>query len=153
MYPQEPDTVSSVLVGESHLLELISTGAPLPEVLDKICAALDVQVGNVVSVALSSEDNQLARNELAEQAAEFGLYVFSCCAIVSKSDQLLGTLETYICLPRNPTVDEARLIQRASQIAALAIQWNGRQRGRWSFTSPWTGAAERISRKSHLSEN
>jgi hypothetical protein len=40
------------LVGESRLLELIS------EVLNKICAALDVQVGNVVCVVLSSEDNE-----------------------------------------------------------------------------------------------
>jgi hypothetical protein len=46
------------LVGESRLLELISTDAPLTEVLNKICAGLDVQVDNVVSVVLSSEDNE-----------------------------------------------------------------------------------------------
>lgn len=46
MFPQEADTIPPVLVGESRLLEMISTGAALPEVLNDICAALDVQMGN-----------------------------------------------------------------------------------------------------------
>jgi hypothetical protein len=83
------------LVGERRLLELISTNAPLTEVLNKICATFDVQVGNVVSVVLPSQDSGHSVHELAEQAVQFGLYVFSCCAILSKSEQLLGTFETY----------------------------------------------------------
>ena len=136
MFPQESDTVPTVLIGESLLLELIPTDIPLAEMLNKICSALDVQVGNVISVVLSWEENQHSLDELAEQAARFGLYLFSCCAMLSKNQQLLGTLETYSCLLKNPSVDEARVIQRASQLAALAIQRHDRY--------PKTGAATEI---------
>ncbi len=115
MFPQESHTVPTALIGESQLRELILTDKPLAEVLNRICSALDVQIGNVISVVLR-------RDELPEQSARFGLYLFSCCAILSTNRQLLGTLETYSCLLKNPTVDEARLIQRASQFAALAFQ-------------------------------
>jgi hypothetical protein len=56
--PQESDTIPTALVGESRLLELISTDAPLTEVLNKIWPALDVQAGNVACVVMSSEDNE-----------------------------------------------------------------------------------------------
>ena len=44
------DTRRSQLVGERHILELISLGAPLPGILNKLCTAIDVQIGNVVSL-------------------------------------------------------------------------------------------------------
>jgi hypothetical protein len=39
-----------LLAGERSLLDLISTGAPLAHVLDMICAALNLQMGNVVLI-------------------------------------------------------------------------------------------------------
>jgi len=153
MCPAESEPAPVVLLGEGRLLELISAGAPLTEVLDKICAALDVQVGNVVSVILSCEDDEHALHELAEQAVQFGLYVFSCCAILSQSEQLLGTLETYSCLARSLAVSQARLIQRASELAALAIQQQDREPDTWKLTLPWIGVAGRNTREGPLEEN
>jgi len=153
MYQQETDAKPAVLVGESRILELISQGAPLQELLSKICSALDFQVGNVVSVALSLEEDAHSLDELAEQAVQFGLYVFSCCAILSKREQLLGTLETYSCVAGIPTVNDTRFILRASQLAALAIERQGRERDPWNFTLPWKRAAQRNSPEDHLSEN
>jgi hypothetical protein len=150
MYQQETDTKAAVLVGESGILELISTGAPLQELLDGICSTLDFQVGNVVSMALSLEEDAQSLNELAEQAVHFGLYVFSCCAILSTRKQLLGTLETYSCVPEIATVNETRLILRASQLAGLAIELRDREHEPWNFTLPWKRAAERNSRRSSL---
>jgi hypothetical protein len=153
MYPQESDTIPTILVGESRLLELISTNAPLAEVLDRICASLDVQVGNVVSMVLCSQDDEHSLKEFAEQAVHFGLYVFCCSAILSKTEELLGTLETFICIPRTPTANEARLIQRASQLAAFAIQRHERKRDPWCFTSRWTSTTKQNSYKGYRSEN
>jgi GAF domain-containing protein len=150
MYQQETDAKPAVLVGESRIFELISTGGPLQELLDRICSALDFQVGNVVSVALSLEEDAHSLNELAEQAVQFGLYVFSCCAILSKREQLLGTLETYNCLRRIPTVSQTRLILRASQLAGLAIERQDREDQPWNFTLPWKRAAQRNSPEGHL---
>jgi hypothetical protein len=153
MYPQELDAMPIVLPGEGRLLELISTDLPLKDVLNDICAALDVQLGNVVSVILSTEDDEHVLHQLAEQAVEFGLYVFSCCAILSQSDHLLGTLETYSCLSRRPAVSQTRLIQRASQLATLAIQRHDREHDPWGLTLPWITAPERSAPEGHLPEN
>jgi hypothetical protein len=152
MHPQETDTTPVVLVGESRMLELISTGAPLQELLDRICSTLDFQMGNVVSVVLSLHEDAHSLNELAEQAVRFGLYVFSCCAILSKREQLLGTLETYSCLPAIPTVDQTKLILCASHLAGLAIEWQDRKHEPWNFTSPWK-RAQRNSTVGPRSEN
>lgn len=143
MCPPGSDPEPIVLLEEARLLELISGGAPLTEVLDKICFALDIQVGNVVSVILSCQDDEHVLHELAEQAVQFGLHVFSCCAILSQSEQLLGTLETYSCRSRSSVVSQARLIQRASELAALAIQQQEREQDPWKLTLPWIGAAGR----------
>jgi hypothetical protein len=151
MYPPELDAMPIVLPGEGRLLELISTDLPLKDVLNDICAALDVQVGSAVSVVLSTEDDEHVRHQLAEKAVQFGLYVFSCCAILSDSDQLLGTLETYSCLSRRPAVSQTRLIQRASQLAALAIQRHDREHDPWGLSLAWI--TERSAPEGHLPEN
>ncbi len=153
MYRQESDTIPTVLIGESRLLDLISSNAPLPEVLNKICAALDTQLGNVVSLILSAEDNEHSLHRLADQAALFGLFVFCCSAVLSSEDQLLATLETYCCCARTPTHSEASLIQRASQLAALAMQRHGQKQDQWTFTSPCDSAPVLDCSDRNLSEN
>ena len=141
MYPQESDTMQILHFGEGHVLELISTGAALPEVLDKICTALDVQMGNVVSVVLFLDDDEHFTHTIAQYAAECGLTVFSCTAILSPSDELLGTLETYSYLRRSPTENETTLIERATRLAALAIQLYDHAPDSESPSSPWKGHA------------
>ena len=44
------DKIQYLLSAEEQLLQAISARAPLPELLDKICSALDCQIGNVVSM-------------------------------------------------------------------------------------------------------
>jgi len=58
------DIRRSPLAGESQIVELISLGVPLPGILNKICAAIVFQIGNVVShVFLPDEqDNDLFRS-------------------------------------------------------------------------------------------
>jgi len=153
MCPQESDALPTVLLGEGLLLELISTDVPLSEVLNRICAALDVQVGNVVSVVLSSVNDEHSLHEVAEQAVQFGLYVFSCCAILSKNEQLLGTLETYSCLMRRPAVRQTKLIHRASQLAGLAIERHDREQEPWSLALSWKSADEGRFSEGTLHEN
>ena len=140
MYRQESDVTQTLLPGEGYLLELISTGAPLPQVLNKVCTALDVQVGNVVSLVLLPDDEDHAAYTIANTATEFGLSVFSRTAILSPSEELFGTFEVYSCFPRTPVPSEDRLIQRAAHLAALAIQ--NHYRGRDSGNSPCIGTAQ-----------
>ena len=140
MYRQESNNLQTFLTGECQLLELISEGAPLPEVLDRICTALDVQVGNVVSLVLFPDDAEHALHSIEQSAARFGLTSFSCTAILSPSGEFFGTLEIYGCIPREPTHSERGLIERATHFAAVAIQHYKEDVQAESCSLDWNGA-------------
>jgi len=143
MYRQSSDNTHSLLASEGQLLELISEGAPLPQILDRVCSAVDIQLGNVVSMVLLPDDAEHTLHTFERSAITFGLTPFSCAPILSIEAEFLGTLETYCCLPRRPTLTESALIEQAAQLAAVAIQhfnldvrsescsldWNGATRG------------------------
>jgi len=143
MYRQPSDDMHSLLAGEGQLLELISEGAPLPKVLDKICAALDVQLGNVVSLVLLPDDEEHTLHTFAHNAVAFGLTPFNCTPIVSAEEEFLGTLETYCCFPREAGPAETDPIQRAVQFAALAIQHYKHDVDAESCAPDWMGATRR----------
>jgi hypothetical protein len=153
MFPQESDTIPTVLAGESSLLDLISTDAPLTEVLNKICAALDVQMGNVVSLVLCADADEHFTHTIAQSAKQFGLFVFSCSAILSVSEDLLGTLEVYCCFRGNPTPSESNLIEQAAHLAALAIQCHHHQQNSGSAPFHRKGAEGRATRERPLLKN
>jgi hypothetical protein len=140
MYRQESDNAETLLAGEGQLLELIFEGAPLPQVLDKVCTALDVQVGNVVSLVLFPDDEEHTLHTIAQSAASFGLTAFSCTAILSPSEEFFGTLEIYCCFPRKPNLSESELIERAAHLAALAIQHYRHDVDAERCSLDWTGA-------------
>jgi hypothetical protein len=140
MYRQESDNVHTLLAAEGQLLEMISAGAPLPQVLDKVCTALDVQLGNVVSLVFFPDDEEHTRHAIEESAARFGLTAFSCAPILSPEQEFLGTLEMYCCISRRPSLSESVLIQRAVRLAALAIQQSNRDVDAESCSLDWNGA-------------
>jgi len=62
---QSDDKIQYLLSAEERLLQSVSTGAPLPEVLNEICNALDCQIGNVVSlISLPRDDASEACRKL-----------------------------------------------------------------------------------------
>jgi hypothetical protein len=153
LYPQESESIQTLQFSEGHVLELICAGAALPDVLDKICTALDVQMGNVVSVVLFLDDDEHFTHTIAQYGAECGLSVFSCTAILSQSDELLGTFEIYSWLRRSPTGNETMLIERATSLAALAIQLYDHAPDSESPHSAWRRTLGRRSREAPTSEN
>jgi hypothetical protein len=110
----------TLLHGESSALELISMGAPLPWVLDKLCAAIDLQIGNIVSVILPADDQEYDLH--AHNALQFGLHVFWSGSILLRNEDVLGSLQIYCCVSRSPTPFELQLIERVTHLAALAFQ-------------------------------
>jgi len=143
MYRQGSDNVQTLLAGEGQLLEMISAGAPLPQVLDRVCAALDMLVGNVVSLVLLADDGEHTLHTIAHSATKFGLTAFSCLAVLSPSGEFFGTLETYCCFPRKPNLNESGLIERAARLAALAIQHYNHEMEAEDWPLDWTGATGR----------
>jgi hypothetical protein len=121
MLCQDSSTAQALLDGEPNLLQLVSDGTPLPQALDKICVAVDRQVSNVVSLVLFPDGKEHTLRAIGEAVAQFGLFVFSCAAILSPDGELWATLETYSCIPRSPTPEEAALVERAAYLAALAF--------------------------------
>ena len=109
------------LRAEEQLLQSISSHASLPKVLNEICSALDFQIGNVVSLITLPDDDPSELADVAMNAARFGLHVFCSEGITAENDELLGFLEMYCSVPRNPAAEEVQLIERAKCLAAIGI--------------------------------
>jgi hypothetical protein len=116
------DKIEYLLSAEEQLLQSISIHGPLPDVLNRICSALDSQIGNVVSLISLPTDDASELAEIAMNATLFGLHTFCSAGVVGENDELLGSLEMYCCVPRSPSASEVQLIERAKCLAAIAIK-------------------------------
>jgi len=116
------DKIQHLLKGEEQLLRSISARAPLLEVLDRICRAIDSQIGNMVSLISLPGDDVTDHADIARIAALFGLHAFCSSSVVAGDDEVLGSLEMYCCVPRRPSSREFQLIERATCLAAIAIK-------------------------------
>jgi hypothetical protein len=133
------------LLGEKNILDLISTGAPLPEVLNHLCTAIDLQIGNIVSVVLLPEDTERDFKTVARGALQFGLCLYCSADIPFRDQGVLGSFEMYCCVPRTPTASELKVIQRATYLAALAIRRYRGDEDRGSACREWKRALDRRS--------
>jgi hypothetical protein len=116
------DKTQYFLRGEEQLLQSISSRASLPRVLNEICSALDFQIGNVVSLVTLRDHDPSELGAIAMNATRFGLHTFCSEGVTAENDELLGFLEMYCSVPREPTADEVQLIERAKCLAAIAIK-------------------------------
>jgi hypothetical protein len=126
--------IQYLLEAEEQLLQSISARLPLPRLLHKICNALNIQIGNSISLISLPNDDATALAAIAKSAALFGLYKFCSAGIVAGNDELLGSLEMYCCVPRRPFLYEVQLIERAICLAAIAIK---RHNEAGDHHSPW----------------
>jgi hypothetical protein len=132
-----PRKKQSGLHGENGILELISMGAPLADILNRLCAAVDLQIGNVVSVILLANAPAHDPQTIARSALKYGLSVFWTARIPAASNTLLATFEMYCCGSRAPTPAELQLIQRVTHLAALAIRRENGEQDFESLSSDW----------------
>jgi hypothetical protein len=140
-----------LLSAEQQLLQAMSNHAPLSEILNGICAALDCQIGNMVSlVSLSGQDASVF-DAIALKATHFGLYAFCSEEVFAENDEVLGSLEMYCSVPRSPTRNERKLIERATSLAALAIQLHKHEQNHGSLSSHWKGGMEKDLSEEHSS--
>jgi len=122
LYRQCNDNRCSQSAGERHILELISLGAPLKEILNKLCASMDRQIGNVVSVVLLPDQDENPLYSISQCAVQAGLNVFSSTPILSRDRTFLGTLQIFRCDQRHTTQREIQLIERVVCLAAVALR-------------------------------
>jgi len=111
-----------LLIGEEKLLQSITVRAPLPQILNEICSALDCEISNVVSFISLPEDDESERAAVAMNAALFGLYDFCSEEVAAGDGEALGTLQMYSGILRDPAAGERQLIERAKWLAAMAIK-------------------------------
>ena len=114
--------VPYLLRAEEQLLRSISYAVPLPQILYEICDALNSEIGNVISLACLRDDDPTGQATIVKSAGIFGLYKFCSASILGGNGEALGSLELYCCVPRRPFLNEIRLIERATCLAAVAIQ-------------------------------
>ena len=110
------------LAGEKGVLELIAVNAPLSIVLNDLCTAIDIQIGNVVSViSLPNGEDDHDCLAVALRARRFGLNVFWSSNIPLRDEKPLGFFEMYCCVELMPSPFELQLIRKATELAELAI--------------------------------
>jgi hypothetical protein len=120
-FPNSGDQVKFLLKAEEEIVQSISARAPLPNLLDKICGALDCGIGNVISLISLAGDGASDLDVIAVNASLFGLHTFCCDDVLGENDEPLGSLRMYCCVPRCPSAGEIQLIERAKCLAAIAI--------------------------------
>ena len=120
--PHAEGGIQYLLKAENQILHSISGRAPVPQILDQICTALDLQFGNMVSLISLPEEDASCLVEMARNASLFGLYTFASEAITTHNGGLLGRLEMYCRIPRNPSSREYRLIERAACLVGIALE-------------------------------
>ena len=130
-----------LLRGEEIILAMISMGTPLPRVLNKLCEAIDLQIGNIVSVILPSEGQDL--HTITRNALQFGLHVFWSASIPLRDEDVLGSLHMYGCVSRSPTPLELKLIHRVTHLAGLAIKQHNDEGEFEAFSKNWATALRR----------
>jgi len=138
------------LLGEKNILDMISVGAPLVEVLNNLCTAIDLQIGNIVSVMLLPNDTERDFKTIAKGALQFGLHLYWSADIPLRDGDVLGSFEMYCCIPRTPKAFELKLIQRATHLAALAIRRYDGDEDHSRTCSAWKRALERQSNEAVL---
>ena len=122
LYRNYIDQKYGPLAQERQILEMIVLGAPLPETLNRLCSIIDVEIGDVVSVVSLADEEGIHFCPKAQSAMQVGLTLFSSTDILSRSKNLLGTLEIYGCDPRLPTLHESQVIQKVARLVAIAVQ-------------------------------
>ena len=122
LHRQSTDNRRCQVVGERQILELVSLGAPLPGILNKLCMMIDVRIGNVVSIISFPDQTENHFCSMTHSALQVGLEIFSSSAIISPDRIFLGMLEIFGCDQRRPTVLEYHLIDRVAYLAALALE-------------------------------
>ncbi|HMI52222.1 MAG TPA: hypothetical protein VK525_11970 [Candidatus Saccharimonadales bacterium] len=120
--PHTEGGIQYLLKAENQILHSISGRAPVPQILDQICIALDLQIGNMVSLISLPKEDASCLTEMARNASLFGLYIFATEAITAHNGGPLGRLEMYCCIPRNPSSREYRLIERAACLVGIALE-------------------------------
>jgi len=138
----------TILRGEKSILESISIGAPLSAVLNRLCAAIDLQIGNIVSVILPADDQEL--HTVTRNAVQFGLQVFWSASIPLRNEDVLGSLQMYCSVSRPPTPFELHLIERVTHLAALAIQRHNDEEDFERFSRDWTSARRDLNERVYL---
>jgi hypothetical protein len=95
---------------------------PLDGILQKICQAMNGEIGNIVSLILLADAHSDEIADIGKSAAVFGLHRFCSAAVVGGDNEVLGSMEMYCCMPRRPCLNEIRVIERATCLAAIAIK-------------------------------
>ena len=118
---------------EEQIIRSILARASLPKVLNRICGALDYEIGNVVSLVSLPHDDGTDLDAIAWNPEHFGLYSFCSAGIFDETDDLLGSLEIYCCVPRAPS-PEGTLLDRVGDVPGRngdsTFQPSGGGRGR-----------------------
>lgn len=106
------------LAGQNRVLELIASGAPLPDVLTLLAQLIEAEEPGVrCELALVGESATRPGSGSGHSLAEL-----MCTPILSKQGQAIGSFAIYRRHPGDPSSSERELAQVASRLVSIAIE-------------------------------
>jgi len=106
------------LAGQNRVLELIASGAPLPDVLTLLAQFIEAEDPGVrCELALVGESVTLP-----DSGSGHGLAELMCTPILSKQGQSIGSFAIYRRQPGDPSSSDRALAQVASHLVSIAIE-------------------------------
>lgn len=121
VHRHQSDACAHSLSARKTLIRSNSARTLLAEALTEICRSLDRNISNAVSHISPWNGDATDLDAIAANAERFGLYIFCSDGIFAGNGKLLGFLEMYCCVSRNPSFEEFQLIEGAKCQAAAAI--------------------------------
>ena len=118
----EPERLQARLSGQNRVLEMVATGAPLPEVLDQLRRLIEDEAADAVcSVNLLDPDDSNRSGGPISGAQ--GAWPTN---IMSSRGEVLGFFEVKFCTPRQASSSETRVVEMAAYLAGLRSSARGR---------------------------
>ncbi len=120
----EHKQTESLLLGQTKMLEMLVTEAPLADVLDVLCRMVEDHSDGLTCAIYLKEWGQKQNRKSARQIKRQSSipYVGWSTPIISESGKVLGTLTMYASQPRQPTARESRVLEIATRLAGIAIE-------------------------------
>jgi hypothetical protein len=153
LYQQRSSSLQALFNGEGYLVELISTGAPLPAVWNSMRTATSAQARHVAPFSLPPDGDDHRPHTTAQSASHVELPMVPPASIFSPSGDPAGTPGMCRRFLRTPAAGETKLNPRATRLAALAFQRHEHEKDSGSFSRYGRAATERSSHEMPWARN
>lgn len=112
-------------LGQNRVLNMVATGAELPDILAEIAQFIETQSGQGLrSIRILDANGTTLTGDAAPGLPDAGRMLKPCSSwpIIGKEGKMLGTLALYYREPTAPSAEELELLSICTRLAGIAIE-------------------------------